>query len=71
MAIAVIGGLVISTLLTLVFVPAFFLVMDDFGGLLDRIFGRLVSGGKETDKPHGPVPPPLEGHAGADGASAP
>mgnify|MGYP000857387343 CR=1 FL=1 len=61
MAIAVIGGLVISTLLTLVFVPAFFLVMDDFGGLLDRIFGRFVSGGKKADTshgPHGPVAPP-------------
>ena len=48
-------------LLTLVFVPAFFLVMDDFGGLLDRIFGRFVSGGKEADTshgPHGPVAPP-------------
>jgi multidrug efflux pump subunit AcrB len=58
MAITVIGGLIVSTLLTLVFVPAFFLVMDDFGGLLDRIFGRFVAGGKEPDKPHGPASPP-------------
>jgi hypothetical protein len=33
-------------------------VMDDFGGLLDRIFGRFVAGGKEPDKPHGPASPP-------------
>ena len=31
MAIAVIGGLVMSTLLSLVFVPAVFTVMDDVG----------------------------------------
>ena len=29
MAIAVIGGLIVSTLLSLVFVPAFFILMDD------------------------------------------
>ncbi len=38
-AIAVIGGLVVSTLLSLVFVPAVFMIMDDLGRWLDR-FGR-------------------------------
>ena len=33
MAIAVIGGLVMSTLLSLVFVPAVFTVLDDLGRL--------------------------------------
>ncbi|MGA8990714.1 MAG: efflux RND transporter permease subunit [Rhodoplanes sp.] len=71
MAISVIGGLIVSTLLTLVFVPAFFLVMDDVGGLFDRIFGRFVSGKKDTDKPHGPAPPPEAPAApGAAGTAA-
>ncbi|MBA2125846.1 ABC transporter permease [Hyphomicrobium methylovorum] len=42
MAIAVIGGLLVSTLLSLVFVPSFFTVMDDFGWLMERIFGRFI-----------------------------
>ncbi len=39
MAIAVIGGLVVSTILSLVFVPAMFLAMDD----LSRLFGWILS----------------------------
>jgi len=71
MAISVIGGLIVSTLLTLVFVPAFFLVMDDVGGLFDRIFGRFVSGKKDPDKPHGPAPPPeAPAASGAAGTAA-
>jgi multidrug efflux pump subunit AcrB len=50
MAIAVIGGLLSSTLLSLVFVPAVFIVVDDFGRLVWRIFGRFVG---ETDEGHG------------------
>ncbi|MCB8822221.1 efflux RND transporter permease subunit [Microvirga rosea] len=42
MAIAVIGGLIVSTMLSLVFVPAFFILMDDLSRLLGRIFGRFV-----------------------------
>jgi len=42
MAIAVIGGLLVSTMLSLIFVPSFFTVMDDFGWLMERIFGRFV-----------------------------
>lgn len=42
MAIAVIGGLLVSTMLSLVFVPSFFTVMDDFGWLMQHIFGRFV-----------------------------
>ncbi len=34
MAIAVIGGLLVSTVLSLVFVPSFFTVMDDIGNLI-------------------------------------
>ncbi len=42
MAIAVIGGLLVSTVLSLVFVPSFFTVMDDVGKLIWYIFGRFV-----------------------------
>ena len=48
MAIAVIGGLLVSTVLSLVFVPSFFTVMDDVGRLLTWIFGRFVGA---TDEP--------------------
>jgi multidrug efflux pump subunit AcrB len=42
MAIAVIGGLLVSTVLSLVFVPSFFTVMDDIGRLVWWIFGRFI-----------------------------
>ena len=42
MAIAVIGGLIMSTMLSLVFVPAVFTVMDDLGRLAWRLFSRLL-----------------------------
>jgi multidrug efflux pump subunit AcrB len=48
MAIAVIGGLIMSTLLSLVFVPAVFTVLDDLGRLSWRLFSRLVG---EADEP--------------------
>lgn len=57
MATAVIGGLVVSTLLSLLFVPAVFTVMDDIGRGFGRIFGRLVTG----TTPHG------GGHGGPEG----
>jgi len=42
MAIAVIGGLVSSTLLSLVYVPVVFTVMDDLQRWLGRMLGRLL-----------------------------
>ncbi len=48
MAIAVIGGLIVSTGLSLVFVPAIFVLMDDLSRLLGRLFGRFVG---ERDDP--------------------
>ncbi|WP_027515082.1 efflux RND transporter permease subunit [Bradyrhizobium sp. WSM1417] len=42
MALAVIGGLIFSTILSLVFVPAMFMVMDDLGALIWRFAKRLV-----------------------------
>ena len=48
MAIAVIGGIIVSTALSLIVVPSFFLIMDDLSRLLGRIFGHLV-GRKDPD----------------------
>ena len=48
MAIAVIGGLIVSTLLSLVFVPAVFAVMDDIARWTWRLFGGLVGPADET-----------------------
>jgi len=42
MAIALIGGLLASTFLSLVFVPAAFTIMDDFGRILHRRLSRLI-----------------------------
>lgn len=53
MAIAVIGGIIVSTVLSLVVVPSFFLIMDDLSRLLGWIFNRFV-GQKEQE------PEPLE-----------
>ena len=57
MAIAVIGGLMSSTLLSLVFVPAVFAVMDDIAGLGWRLFSRFVGPTEEALAPV-PVTPP-------------
>jgi multidrug efflux pump subunit AcrB len=50
MAIAVIGGLIVSTMLSLLFVPAFFMVMDDIGLIFRWMFGRFVGPRDETDR---------------------
>lgn len=48
MATAVIGGIIVSTVLSLVVVPSFYLIMDDLSRLLAWIFGRMV-GQKESE----------------------
>ncbi|MCP3393429.1 efflux RND transporter permease subunit [Bradyrhizobium sp. CCGB12] len=67
MALAVIGGLIFSTILSLVFVPAMFMVMDDFGALIWRFAKRLIvhSEDAEVDGHHGAAP------AGASPAATP
>jgi Cu/Ag efflux pump CusA len=50
MAIAVIGGIIVSTVLSLVVVPSFFLIMDDLSRLLSRIFSRFVGPKEESWK---------------------
>ena len=66
MAIAVIGGLLVSTLLSLVFVPSFFTVMDDVGNLMQRIFGRFVGPRDEPDEAL-PLAPQFGKHATSRG----
>ena len=48
MALAVIGGLIFSTLLSLIFVPAMFLMMDDLGRLSWRYGKKLLTSTGET-----------------------
>ncbi|MDP3264546.1 MAG: efflux RND transporter permease subunit [Tabrizicola sp.] len=52
MAIAVIGGIIVSTVLSLVVVPSFYLIMDDLSRLLSRVFSRMV--GKKEAEPESP-----------------
>jgi predicted RND superfamily exporter protein len=52
MATAVIGGIIVSTVLSLVIVPSFFLIMDDIQRLLSWIFGRFV--GQKEEEPEEP-----------------
>ena len=42
MAIAVVGGLLVSTVLSLVFVPSFYIVMDDIGAIVTGFARRLI-----------------------------
>jgi len=66
MALAVIGGLIFSTVLSLVFVPAMFMVMDDFGSLIWRFGNKLVvssdganhGGDRHLPPPSAQTPPP-------------
>ena len=54
MALAVIGGLVFSTVLSLVFVPAMFMMMDDLGAFVWRYGSKLlVSSGEEDEETPG------------------
>ncbi|MFA5950255.1 MAG: efflux RND transporter permease subunit [Hyphomicrobium sp.] len=66
MAIAVIGGLISSTLLSLVFVPAVFALMDDFTTAIWRVFSGFVGQADEAgSKPASPeVAEPVALHTG-------
>jgi hypothetical protein len=67
MALAVIGGLIFSTVLSLIFVPAMFLLMDDLGNFMWRLSKKLIVSNAETEDPpasdHAAPPPPTEGPA--------
>ncbi len=43
MAIAVIGGLMSSTVLSLLYVPAIFSIVDDLSSMLGAVLGHLVA----------------------------
>jgi hypothetical protein len=45
----VIGGLLFSTVLSLVFVPAMFMVMDDLASLIWRLGKRLIVSSGDAD----------------------
>lgn len=51
MAIAVIGGLISSTVLSLLFVPAVYVLIDDFGRGLWSVFSRFVGESDESASP--------------------
>jgi multidrug efflux pump subunit AcrB len=60
MSIAVIGGLISSTVLSLVFVPAVFTVMDDIGRLAWWLFSRFVGAADEPIAAKPPAPAAVE-----------
>jgi AcrB/AcrD/AcrF family len=61
MALAVIGGLVFSTILSLVFVPAMFMMMDDLGSLIWRFGKKLIVNHADTEHPQaGHAAPPTD-----------
>jgi AcrB/AcrD/AcrF family len=79
MALAVIGGLVFSTVLSLVFVPAMFMMMDDLGAFIWRFGKLLLVSHAETEQAHAdqahghhapdrkdPPPPPSIVHPAAE-----
>jgi hydrophobe/amphiphile efflux-1 (HAE1) family protein len=49
MAIAVIGGLAVSTMLSLMFVPSFYTIMDDVGVWVSKKLGRFVGPTENMD----------------------
>jgi multidrug efflux pump subunit AcrB len=70
MALAVIGGLLFSTVLSLVFVPAMFMLMDDIGAVFWRFGKKLLASsgdGEHAPADHAPdhKPPPTIVHSPA------
>jgi HAE1 family hydrophobic/amphiphilic exporter-1 len=65
MAHAVIGGLITSTLLTLVVVPVVYTYLDDFGAKVGVWVRRMTAAPEEQEAPAAPVPEgePLPGRA--------
>jgi multidrug efflux pump subunit AcrB len=51
MAIAVLGGLISSTFLSLLYIPAIFTIVDDIAGWSRRILHRSTAGQRELAKP--------------------
>ena len=70
MAIAVIGGLISSTVLSLVFVPAVFVLMDDIANASWRLVGRFVGPTDEPDTASKSARAGGSAHSGAGSATA-
>ena len=60
MAVVVIGGLLLSTLLTLVLVPASFSLADSFEKWLAPKFGRIITYRASRTTAREPAPQPAE-----------
>ena len=60
MGVTVIGGLIFSTLLTLLLVPAFFSIAIDIEAWVARKFTKLIDNGEAHKPMDGPIPQPAE-----------
>ena len=54
MATAVIGGIIVSTVLSLIVVPSFYLIMDDISYYLSKLFSRFIGKKDEEEAPPSP-----------------
>ena len=66
MAVAIMGGLISATILTLLFVPAFFTLMDDLGYLGFRLGGRFIGKADEPAPAGAPKAAITDGHSSAE-----
>ncbi|SCM71374.1 Cation/multidrug efflux pump [uncultured Pleomorphomonas sp.] len=63
MAIAVIGGLLVSTVLSLVFIPSFYLMINRLNRAVAWLFGKLADpNASDEDEAHGEPPGPARPH---------
>ena len=62
MAIGVIGGLIASTVLSLVFVPSFYTLMDDVAAVTSRLFRRVLTPRDAPIPQSEPAEPPGAAH---------
>ena len=63
MALAVVGGLLVSTVLSLVFVPSFYTIMDDAANGTARLFRRLVRPNAQDEPEAAATAPAANVHA--------
>ncbi|GAA0617466.1 efflux RND transporter permease subunit [Brevundimonas kwangchunensis] len=61
MAVAVLGGLISSTFLSLLYIPAIFTIVDDIAGWMRRQGGKLFAGQRTVPGPKEPKPADLNG----------
>jgi HAE1 family hydrophobic/amphiphilic exporter-1 len=60
MAIAVVGGLISSTFLSLLFIPPIFTIVDDIAGFFARRMSKMFAGQRHAPVRPEPVAPPAE-----------